>query len=226
MRIRGWLRPVGDRQSHESVLTGWRKAPPPGDGTVGGPGAGYPAAGQKGGTSAGPAYRCRVLAFGLALGVIGAAAEAAARCAPTEALPPDAVVASWYGRWHQGRPTASGARFDRWQLTAAHPTLALGTRLTIVNLANQRRIEVLVNDRGPGLGRGIDLSEAAALALGMRDCGLTPVSIAVLREADLRDSATIRPEAGAVGLHRRSVAATLPRQGGSCGRSPQCGFKR
>ena len=38
--------------------------------------------------------------------------------------------ASWYGTWHHGRPTASGARFDEHALTAAHPTLPLGTRAT------------------------------------------------------------------------------------------------
>jgi rare lipoprotein A len=89
--------------------------------------------------------------------------------------------ASWYGRAHQGQLTASGERFDMNALTAAHPTLPFGTRLRVVNLENDRQVEVRINDRGPVVpGRIIDLSYAAARALGAIGTGIVPVRLTVL----------------------------------------------
>ena len=73
--------------------------------------------------------------------------------------------ASWYGGAHHGRLTASGECFDINALTAAHRTLPFGTRLRVVNLNNNRAVEVRVNDRGPVVpGRMLDLSYKAARA--------------------------------------------------------------
>lgn len=92
--------------------------------------------------------------------------------------------ASWYGTWHHGRPTASGARFDEHALTAAHPTLPLGTRATVTNLTTGASVEVVVNDRGPYVrGRDIDLSRAAAQAIGVVRVGSAAVRIQVVVEA-------------------------------------------
>lgn len=89
--------------------------------------------------------------------------------------------ASWYGAWHHGRPTASGARFDQYALTAAHPTLPLGTKATVTNLATGASVDVLVNDRGPYVyGRDIDLSRAAAEAIGVIRPGSAAVRIEVV----------------------------------------------
>jgi rare lipoprotein A len=89
--------------------------------------------------------------------------------------------ASWYGEAHHGLPTASGERFDMNALTAAHPTLPFGTRLRVVNLDNDREVEVRINDRGPAApGRVIDLSYAAARALGAVGAGIVPVRLTVL----------------------------------------------
>ncbi|HEX9819559.1 MAG TPA: septal ring lytic transglycosylase RlpA family protein [Methylomirabilota bacterium] len=89
--------------------------------------------------------------------------------------------ASWYGQPHHGRITASGERFDMHALTAAHPTLPFGTRLRVVNLSNDREIEVRVNDRGPWIrGRILDLSYAAARALHAVEAGVIPVRLIVL----------------------------------------------
>ena len=89
--------------------------------------------------------------------------------------------ASWYGEAHHGLPTASGERFDMNALTAAHPTLPFGTRLRVVNLDNHREVEVRINDRGPAApGRVIDLSYAAARALGAVGAGIVPVRLTVL----------------------------------------------
>ena len=110
--------------------------------------------------------------------------------APREAPPPrtglaPAVqrgLATFYGIEQQGGPTASGERFDRHQLTAAHRTLPLGTRVRVTNTRNGRSVEVRINDRGPygGHGRIIDLSEAAARRLDMIEAGVVPVIVEVL----------------------------------------------
>ena len=89
--------------------------------------------------------------------------------------------ASWYGEPHHGRTTASGAIYDMNQLTAAHRTLPLGTRVLVTNLKNGRAVEVRINDRGPSVeGRIIDLSFAAAKELGAVPSGTIPVRIRVI----------------------------------------------
>lgn len=91
--------------------------------------------------------------------------------------------ASWYGPGFQGQRTASGERFNQNQLTAAHPTLPLGTRAEVTNLENGKKVTVKINDRGPFVGhRAIDLSRAAARQLDMQHDGKTTVKIAVTPE--------------------------------------------
>lgn len=90
-------------------------------------------------------------------------------------------VASWYGPGFHGRPTASGSIYDQHELTAAHQTLPLGTRVMVTNLDNGRSTEVTINDRGPFVkGRIIDLSYAAAGTLGMIGPGTIPARIEVI----------------------------------------------
>ncbi len=90
-------------------------------------------------------------------------------------------IASWYGARHQGRRTASGTRFDRRELTAAHGSLPLGTLVLVENLATGRRIALRITDRGPYVpGRIIDLSQAAAQRLGLEKQGLGLVGLTVL----------------------------------------------
>ena len=92
-------------------------------------------------------------------------------------------MATFYGDEQQGGPTASGERFDKRKLTAAHRTLPLGTRVRVTNTKNGRSVEVRINDRGPfgNRGRIIDVSEEAARRLGMLDAGVVPVVVEVLR---------------------------------------------
>jgi rare lipoprotein A len=79
------------------------------------------------------------------------------------------VISAWY---HEGKRTASGARFDPNGLTAAHRTFAFGTRLTVVNPRTGKSVTVTVNDRGPFVrGVSLDLSRGAAMAIGMRGTG-------------------------------------------------------
>lgn len=86
--------------------------------------------------------------------------------------------ASWYGPGFQGNETASGETFDQKKMTAAHPSLPMGTQATVTNLENNKKVEVRINDRGPYVGdRAIDLSRAAAKKLDMEEDGTTQVKI-------------------------------------------------
>ncbi|MGV8928860.1 MAG: septal ring lytic transglycosylase RlpA family protein [Brevundimonas sp.] len=93
-------------------------------------------------------------------------------------------TASWYGDQFNGRPTATGERFDMHALTAAHKTLPLPGLVEVTNLANGRRIVVRVNDRGPFVdNRIIDLSRGSADALGMLQAGVAEVRVRYLGRA-------------------------------------------
>lgn len=91
-------------------------------------------------------------------------------------------LATWYGKEQHGGPTASGERFDRFKLTAAHRTLRMGTRVKVTNEKNGKSVIVRINDRGPygSSRRIIDVSEAAAKILGMIDAGVVPVRLEIL----------------------------------------------
>jgi rare lipoprotein A len=100
---------------------------------------------------------------------------------PPPARAVEVGTASWYGPGFHGNRTSSGEIYDQNELTAAHPTLPLGTQVAVTNLQNGRTVEVRVNDRGPfAKGRSIDLSYAAARSIGMIGPGTVPVRIAVL----------------------------------------------
>jgi len=98
-------------------------------------------------------------------------------------------VASWYGAAFHGRKTANGEVFDRHKQSAAHPTLPLPSIVRVTNLANQRQLELRVNDRGPFVGdRIIDLSQAAARELGFERRGTTQVRVEFVRLANGREA--------------------------------------
>jgi rare lipoprotein A len=119
--------------------------------------------------------------------ILGACARAVVTAPPTarpSASAPDAEhkgLASWYGRQHHGKSTASGEVYDMHDLTAAHRTLPLGTRLMVTNLENGRAVEVRINDRGPFVdGRVLDVSYAAARLLGAEGAGVIPVTFRIV----------------------------------------------
>jgi rare lipoprotein A len=90
-------------------------------------------------------------------------------------------MASYYGEEFVGRRTASGARYDGKAMTAAHRTLPFGTRIRVTNLANEKAVEVVVNDRGPHRkGRIVDLSRRAAQEIGLLAAGVARVRLEVL----------------------------------------------
>jgi len=86
--------------------------------------------------------------------------------------------ASYYGDKFHGRATASGERFNQNALTAAHRTLPFGTKVTVTNLKNGKKVVVKINDRGPfSKSRVIDLSKEAAKKIGMIQAGIVPVEL-------------------------------------------------
>lgn len=101
--------------------------------------------------------------------------------------------ASFYADKFEGRPTASGQKYRHNKLTAAHKTLPFGTKVKVTNTANNKTVEVIVNDRGPWVeGRVIDVSRAAAEALGFVNQGLADVQLEVIDPGDGKSSEPIR----------------------------------
>lgn len=89
--------------------------------------------------------------------------------------------ASWYGPGFDGNYSASGEIFNQHALTAAHRTLPFGTQVRVTNMDNGLSVVVRINDRGPFHGdRVIDLSTAAAEAIGLVQSGVAPVNVEVL----------------------------------------------
>lgn len=93
-----------------------------------------------------------------------------------------ASLASWYGHPYHGRTTASGETYNMNAMTAAHPSLPFGTKVRVCSKATRQCVNVRINDRGPYVhGREIDLSRAAADAIGLRSQGVGQVTITPLQ---------------------------------------------
>ena len=89
------------------------------------------------------------------------------------------MMASYYDYSHAGHPTASGELYDPTAFTAAHKTMPFGTQLLVSH--GGASVQVTVNDRGPFAdGLDIDLSGAAADAIGLTSLGVAPVEVTVL----------------------------------------------
>lgn len=90
-------------------------------------------------------------------------------------------MASWYGPGFDGNYTANGEVFNQEALTAAHPSLPMGTRVRVTNLDTGRMVLVRINDRGPYHGgRILDLSAGAARIIGLTDSGVAPIRLEVM----------------------------------------------
>ncbi|WP_310489934.1 septal ring lytic transglycosylase RlpA family protein [Chamaesiphon sp. VAR_69_metabat_338] len=90
--------------------------------------------------------------------------------------------ASWYGS-EGGSKTANGERYDPQGLTAAHRTLPFGTKVRVTSIKTGKSAIVRINDRGPFRGnRAIDISAAAAEAIGIKNEGIGEVRIEVLAD--------------------------------------------
>lgn len=90
-------------------------------------------------------------------------------------------IASFYGEEFAGKLTANGEIFNPDAMTAAHRNYPFGTKIRVVNLKNGMSTIVRINDRGPFIkGRSIDLSRAAAAAIGMIPDGTARVRLEIL----------------------------------------------
>ena len=91
-------------------------------------------------------------------------------------------ICSYYGKKFHGRKTASGEIYDMYAFTAAHKTLPFNTILLIENLANGKKVQVRVNDRGPyKKGRILDLSYSAAKKIGMISSGTARIRAKIVK---------------------------------------------
>ncbi len=89
--------------------------------------------------------------------------------------------ASYYHDRFHGRKTASGVRYDKNELSAAHKTLPLGSHVRVTDPRSGKSVVVRINDRGPyAKGRVIDLSRAAARKIGLVKEGVAKVKLEVL----------------------------------------------
>ena len=89
--------------------------------------------------------------------------------------------ASWYGSKFHGRKTASGERFNKHSYTGAHKKLPFGTIIRVTNLRNGKEVYIKLNDRGPFInGRILDVSRAAAKAIGLINRGVIQVKVEVI----------------------------------------------
>ncbi len=102
-------------------------------------------------------------------------------------------IASWYGKDFHGKKTSNGEIYDMYAMTAAHKTLPLGTYVRVHNLANNRKLEVRINDRGPFVrGRIIDLSYTAAKDIGIVGPGTARVEVVALGTPATTDGGSSR----------------------------------
>ena len=120
--------------------------------------------------------------------------------------------ASWYGAKFHGRRTSSGEIYDMHKVSAAHKTLPLGTYVKVLNLSNNRKSIVRINDRGPFVkGRIIDLSYAAAKEIGLVGPGVAQVEIVALGKevGELKTSGGIKPVVESADLQRGVFAVQV-----------------
>ncbi len=90
--------------------------------------------------------------------------------------------ASYYANEFNGKKTANGEIYDMDNLTAAHPYYPFNTIVRVINLSNNKSVEVRINDRMPYFkGRIIDLSYVAAKKIGMINSGIQKVKIVVVK---------------------------------------------
>lgn len=104
-------------------------------------------------------------------------------------------LASWYGPGFHGKATATGERFNKHDLTAAHPTLPMPSIVRVTNLVNGKSVVVRINDRGPFKeGRIIDLSKSAAEEIGLKQMGVAQVRVQFLSKETEEYIAKLSPE--------------------------------
>ena len=171
----------------------------------------------------------RRIAHGLAIGflIVGLGAAqgpniSEAKPAPVSSVQKQSVVrkqvgktkpyqvgtASWYGATFQGKETASGEKYNMYDMTAASLTLPMGTYVKVTNLHNGKAVVVRINDRGPVVpGRIIDVSYGAAQALQMKAHGLQRVRLDLVQSTTvLKSRPQLKPGDQTVAYNHPPVA--------------------
>ena len=116
-------------------------------------------------------------------------------------------TASWYGANFEGKETASGEKYNMYDMTAASLSLPMGTYVKVTNLRNGKAVVVRINDRGPVVpGRIIDLSYGAAQALQMRAHGLQRVRLDLVQSTSVAKNRQQKPDYQTVALNHPPVA--------------------
>ncbi len=122
-----------------------------------------------------------------AVSTAGPAAAAPAASTPAASATAETGLAAVYSDRLNGNKTASGERYDRDKLTAAHKTLPFGTQVKVTNTKNKKTVMVRINDRGPTqAGRILDISPRAAKELGISPMGMAEVTAEVVGQAPQR----------------------------------------
>ncbi len=94
-------------------------------------------------------------------------------------------IASFISDEYDGKMTASGVRYDRNKMTAAHPSLPFDTKILITNLRNKRKAEVIIIDRfSPAKDRILNVSHSAAVELDLVESGIAKVGIKIIADPD------------------------------------------
>ena len=122
-------------------------------------------------------------------------------------MPYQVGTATWYGANFEGKETASGEKYNMYDMTAAHLTLPFGSYVQVTNLRNGRAVVVRVNDRGPIVpGRIIDLSCGAAQALQMKAHGLQQVRLDLVSTTSVAEASPSKPAYQTIAYNHPPVA--------------------
>ena len=125
--------------------------------------------------------------------------------------------ASWYGGRHNGRRTSSGTIFNENDMSAAHATLPLGTKVRVTMQETGQSVVVTITDRQPPkYVRVIDLSKGAATRIGLLSRGTAMVTLQTARPEEAEEVADASASTGYTGtLDPSDTGATLPRRRGA-----------
>ena len=94
-------------------------------------------------------------------------------------------IASFISDEYVGKMTASGVRYDRNKMTAAHPSLPFDTKVLVTNLRNKRAVEVIIIDRfTPANDRIMNVSHSAAVELDLVESGIAKIGIKIISNPD------------------------------------------
>ena len=112
-------------------------------------------------------------------------------------------IASFISDEYVGRMTASGVRYDRNKMTAAHPSLPFDTKVLVTNLRNKRTVEVIIIDRfTPSNDRILNVSHSAAVELDLVESGIAKIGI---KMTEISGNFNSNPDSIKMFLYKRGI---------------------